>query len=326
MILLRILKNSRAGGIIGVFLLALGLMIISLVNYEASAAPQAMPLYALLFGKIHTLPLLDTLLTLVLIIALAYLLVRVSVRFVLLNSRSFMPAAFMVLTYLALPQARHLSPALLGSVFFMLSFAMLFDTVDDRPDTLRIFNACIIFALGCLFYLKLIWFLPLVWLAMMTLRTLNWRELFYSLMALGLMFLFLFTWYWGVKGDPAMLGTILRENLTFGEWAAPVHFSAYIYYGLVLVLVVVASVYMIQRFPTRKTVVQNIYQVLFFMFVAGGLFFVFISGISTSAIIYMAMPASYVLANFFHRPANHWSLELALWLLLGGLVYVQFTV
>ncbi len=83
---------------------------------------------------------------------------------------------------------------------------------------------------------------------------------------------------------------------------------------------------MAKRFQTSKTMTQNIYQALFYMFLAGIIFFVLIARFDPTTLVFIAMPLSYILTNFFHRKDEHWSHELALWVLLGLLVFVQLTV
>ena len=97
----------------------------------------------------------------------------------------------------------------------------------------------------------------------------------------------------------------------------------YIIVGFILLLIIAASVYMVNRFQSRKTAVQNIYQVMFYMFLAGMLFFVFIARIEPSGLVFIAIPVTFVLSNYFHRKKSPWIHEFALWILLGLVVYVQ---
>jgi hypothetical protein len=148
----------------------------------------------------------------------------------------------------------------------------------------------------------------------------------YPLLAFMLIALFLITWYWGIKNDLAELATLLRDNLAFTGSFKAYHFSAYIYYGFFVGLIGVASVHMAKRFQTSKTMTQNIYQALFYMFLTGILFFVVIDRFDPTSLVFIAMPLSYILTNFFHRKNQHWAHELALWVLLGLLVFVQLKV
>ena len=232
-----------------------------------------MPFYNLIFGEIHFRPVLNRIVTLVLLFIISYMLIRISVRYVLLEFRSLMPAFFFILFSMALPSTQQVNPALVGSIFYLFCFAILFDVHDKRPDTFSVFSASIVLVLGSMFYLKLIWFVPLIWISLSTMRSVTWRELFYPVVAYLLLGLFLFTWYWAVLNDSARFVTLIGENLAFNGSFESNHFSVYIFYGYFLLMVLVASVYMVNRFQARKTVIQNIYQVMFYMFVAGLLFF-----------------------------------------------------
>ena len=88
---------------------------------------QGMPFYKLIFGAIHTVPVLNHLIAMMFMMLLGYMLIRISVRDQLLHERSIMPAIFFIIFTAALPEARQVSPALVGSVFFLLCFAILFE-------------------------------------------------------------------------------------------------------------------------------------------------------------------------------------------------------
>lgn len=332
MILLRILKNSRIQGMAGLAVLILGLFMKAFIKRGDPGASHAiiehsgMPFYSLLFGAIHTTPFLNRLVTIALLILLGYILIRIAVRYVLLPFRSLMPAVFFILFSAVLPGTQQVSPALVGSIFFLLSFATLFDVHDKPADTYLVFTASLLLVLGSMFYLKLIWFLPLFIASLMTIRKATWREVVYPILAFLLLPLFLITWYWGVNDDIERFNTLIKENMAFTGSFRVFHYSTYMYYGFFILLVGVASVFMVKRFQTSKTMTQNIYQALFYMFLAGIIFYLVIASFDPTSLVFLAIPISYILTNYFHRRENHWIHELAIWVLLGLLFFVQLTV
>jgi len=332
MILLRIFKDSRTLGMAGLVVVTLAIFLKSFIQpgdpggHSSLLEFSDMPFYNLIFGEIHFRPVLNRIGTLVLLFIISYMLIRIGVRYVLLEFRSLMPAFFFILFSMALPSTQQVNPALVGSIFYLFCFAILFDVHDKRPDTFTVFSASIVLVLGSMFYLKLIWFVPLIWISLSTMRSVTWRELFYPVVAYLLLGLFLFTWYWAVLNDSARFVTLIGENLAFNGSFESNHFSVYIFYGYILLMVLVASVYMVNRFQARKTVIQNIFQVMFYMFVAGLLFFLFIVRFDTTTLLFISFPVSFILSNYFHRKKNHWIHELALWVMVGLLVYVQLMV
>ncbi|MEN8202180.1 MAG: DUF6427 family protein [Bacteroidota bacterium] len=332
MILLNLFKDNRLAGIGGLFILTIAIFLRAFIQgAEPGSASEiiaytGMPFYQLIFGGIHTTPVLNRIVALLILTFISYMIIRIAVRYVLLQFRSLMPAVFFILFSVVLPGTQQVSPALVGSLFFFLCFAILFDTHDKAPDTYLVFNASVALVMGSMFYLKLIWFIPLIWAGLFTLRTVTWREILYPVLAYLLLGLLLLTWYWGVKDNMSALGALLKDNLAFEGSFRTYHRSTYFYYGFFVLLIGFASAYMVNRFQTRKTVTQNIYQVLFFIFVAGILFFVLIARFDPSTLVFMAMPISYILTNYFHQKKNHWTHEAAMWILLGFLLFVQLTV
>ena len=203
---------------------------------------------------------------------------------------------------------------------------ILFEVQDKKPDTLSIFTASLILVLGSMFCLKLIWFIPLIWVSLWTMRSVTWRELFYPVVAYMLLALLQFTWFWGIKANGAGFVELLQENMAISGSFEPLHFSVYILYGFMLLLVLIASIYMANRFRTMKIVAQKIYQVMFYMFLAGTLFFHFIARFDPASLVYVAIPLTFVLSNYFHRKKSPWIHEIIIWILLGLAVYVQLMV
>ena len=68
-----------------VMLLALGLFMSCFIQQKEVAGTFAMPFYNLIFGSIHMVPFVNRLIALVITILLGYMLIRVGVRFVLLD-------------------------------------------------------------------------------------------------------------------------------------------------------------------------------------------------------------------------------------------------
>ena len=332
MILLRILKNNRLPGSLSVILLLIAFYVPSFIkafsmDVSLDVEPfTCMPFYQLIFGAIHKVPVINLLAALLIKTVLAFTMVRIGVRDQLLLERSFMPAFFFIVFVAALPDARHVSPALVSSLFYILSFVILFEVHDKEPDTLSIFTASLILVLGSMFCLKLIWFIPLIWVSLRTMRPVTWRELLYPVVAYVLLFLFLFSWYWGIQGDGSAFVELVKENMSLSGTFVPYHYTVYLLYGYLLLLVGIASIHMINRFQSRKTVIQNIYQVLFYMFLAGLLYFCFIIRFEASGLAFIAVPVTFVLSNYFHRKKSHWIHEMAIWILFGLVVYVQLMV
>lgn len=328
MILLSTFKDTRSRGVIGMAILLLSLYLPRMIapGEGGPALPdlhEAMPLYLLLFGWLQDLPGWSAVFSLFLVAVISLMVVRISFREQLLPERSMMPALFFVLVAVIIPESRYMSPILVATLFYLLGFSLLFRVHDDRADSVRVFNASLLLAAGCLFWFKMIWFIPLFWIVLAYIRPLYLRELAYPLLGFGLMILFMLTWFWGIRDELESFRSLFTDHLGFAIHYKEPHFSAWIAYGTLALCLLMASVFRAGRLATDKTVVQNTYQALFFMFVAGALICIFIAGLVPSALAFVAVPASFVLSAFFHRKRSHWTLETLLLLLLLAIAFYQ---
>ncbi|MEZ5071218.1 MAG: DUF6427 family protein [Bacteroidales bacterium] len=323
MFLLRIFKDARGTGGAALMLLSVLLFLPSFLHPEVHPETTGMPLYSLMFGWLHDHPFFNQLFCLLHVWVLLYVLIQINGRHQLTEFRTFMPGTFFLLMAAALPMEQIVTPELTGMVFVAISFVVLLEQNESKRSLSRVFSASLILAAGSLFYLPLFWFIPLVWISLVTLAPVTWREIAVPLVAYACLAIFLISWYWGVQDAPDQLRSILQTNMTRPEKAGPYHLSIYLYYAYLFFLVILASFHMIQRFQSRKTFIQNIYQVFFYMFVAGLLFFWLLARFQPQGLLLLAMPSSILLPHYFHRRKNHWSHELMLWVLAGLLVFAQ---
>ncbi|MFZ5940167.1 MAG: hypothetical protein ACOYXB_06300 [Bacteroidota bacterium] len=320
--LLRLFKNNRTGGIL--FLLVLGILIwFPLLSQDVNIPVyRDMPLYNLLLGNLNEFPVMSAILAFVLIAVMAIMLFRLNIRFFLIQERTFMPASFFLIISSASPAMHHISPILIGSFFLLLVLVSIFGAYNSEENSLSFFNAALLFALGTLFYGKLLWFIPLLWIILLTIRKPGWREFLFTPVALFITFLFLFTFYL-MTGDLDKLGIIPESLRIEGTWP-DLQLSWSVFIAYLFFLIIIASLFILQRYQVRKIYVRNFYQALFFTFIYSLAFFLLVSGFEIRSIYFMAIPLSYLLANYFHSKKNRFTGELMLALLLGLVVWVQW--
>lgn len=323
MILLRLLKNNRAGGIFFIGFLMVLLWINAFLDPVEPRSWTAMPFYEAIFGSLEERPLASAIVAFVFYLLLSVLLVRLNARYFLIRDRSYMPAAMFLLIAGAIPELQQTNPLLVGSLFFLVSINILFDSQDDRPDSYRIFNAALVLGAGSLFYAPLVWFIPLLWLTIMVIRPIRWREWLYPLVAFGLVGLFIFTYYWVFRDDPHALGRLLRENLAIRGSLDRSHPEWAFFFGFLLFLIFRASIYILRRYQVRKIYIRKLYQVFFFMFVFSLVFYFFIARFRIEVTYFFAIPVAYLLSNYLHQRRNHWTHEALLWIWVGFAAYLH---
>jgi len=311
--LLRLFKNNRTGGILFIIFLTLALWLPSLNRTVELPVYRDMPFYNLVFGNLYLHPLLSGLLALAIMVIIAIMLVRLNIRFFLIEERSYMPATFFLLIASSDPAMHHVSPVLAGSLFFMIVLTMLFSAYNAEKNSLAFFNASLVLALGIMFYGKLIWFIPLFWIIVATIRQPAWRELNYPLLAIAILALFLFTWYLFIPDSPRHF-RMISDSLRIEGSLQRISYSWMTFLSYLFFVILLASLFLLQRFHFRKIYVRNFYQALFFTFIYIVLVFVLVSGFDYKTLIPAAIPLSYLLSNYFHTRKNRITGEIMLWL------------
>lgn len=322
--LIRLIKNNRLSGIIFIIILMGVVWLNSFLHPEINAPEVTMPLYELIFGKVDGLFPATVLLGMLFYGIIAFLILRFNAIHFLLEDRSYMPASFFLLILASYPYTLHINPVLVASPFLVMAMLVLVRGDEHRADPQALFNASLLLAAGSLFYLKLIWFIPFLWITASVIRPLKWRGVINPILVLMMMAIFYITWFWVFKDNAALWPEMVWENLalSWGKFTM-LPTAVWIIIGYILLLIIIASVYLLNRFQVRKIIIRKLYIVLFILFVYCMFFYVFISGYTAEVISLLAIPVAYLFSNFFQRRKNHWSHELLLWTWLLLIIYMQ---
>ncbi len=322
--LLRLIKNNRAGGIVFIIILMMLLWLKSFLHPVMIEPDKSMPFYDAVFGWISQTKILSVLTGLVFYAILIVLIVRFNVIHFLLEDRSYMPAVFFLLLNVSFPHPLQINPFLISTVFMVLALLILIKGDEHRADPLALFNATLLLAVGSLFYLKVIWFIPFLWITAAVIRPLKWRGLINPILVLSMMALFHVCYYWVFRDDLSLFTRILHNNLEIYDVQVP-HFetAVWILFSYLFLLIAVSSFHLLSRYQARKIIIRKLYKVLFMLFVYCTLFYILISGYNPEVIILLAIPVAYLFSNYFQRKKNHWIHEVMIWIWLILIAYVQ---
>jgi len=235
-----------------------------------------------------------------------------------------MPAAFFIMLSASYPPALQVNPILIGSLFLVYALLILLKGEEHRAEPMSLFNATLIVAAGSLFYLKLLYFIPFLWITAVNIRPLKWRGVLNPLIVLAMMALFFVTYFWVFKDNLQAVPDLIRDNLALNIKDLPkIEKPLLILLGYLLFIIIITSGYLLSRFQFRKISTRKIYQLLFFLFIYTLLYYVLIAGYRTEMLTMIAIPLSFLFANFFHRRRNHWFHEVMIWIWILLLAYIQ---
>lgn len=282
-----------------------------------------MPLFSWIIGDKATHEVFSYVYSLICIVILLILMPRLNVIHYLLEERSFMPASLYLLIIAGFPEAMHINPIMIASIFLILALIILTQGEEHRAEPMSLFNATLVLAVGSLFYLKILWFIPFLWVTATIIRPLKWRGIVNPLIVIAMLALFYFTIYWVFIDDLNGLTNILRENYFDHKDFQGFSLGEQITLYYLLLLTIISSLYMLFRIQAKKIIIRKLYQVMFFLFLYTLGFYALASGFRIEMISIIAFPLAYLLSTYFHRKKTGWFQEILIWIWLGLLVYIH---
>jgi hypothetical protein len=326
--ILKILKSNSP------FIYLLYLMMGVLFWLQSFIHPFSYPFYegefnSILYFPIYKitgdLPWLQVILSLALVLFVAFLIQLINNNFTLIRIRTKLPAVVFIIIAGGFASMHTLHPVFFAAVFTLLGINSLLALFNNSEPRLEIFNAGLFIGIGTLFYYNLVILLPAFLFAINVLRReINGKE--YLIMAVGFLIPVLFALSFAFFTDQLneTLNHFNRSILTRISHLSENYFL-YIFLGILVLLTLMGSLKIIQQFDSRKVRTRKSYQVLFLIFLFSVLSFIFIPGTSQEMLIISAIPLALLISNLFVGiQSGFWS-ELIFTLFLFSALLMQFS-
>jgi hypothetical protein len=255
--------------------------------------------------------------------AIAFLLVRLNTKFILINNRTYLPAIIYILITSGIPDIQKLNPALLSAFAILFVFEVILDSYRFKGLFYDFFTASFVIACASLIYPFIIFFIVILWVGIILIRQFNWREWVFTIFGLLTPLLLELSYYYVVHNRASI---IVEKYSIF--YTTPFHYAGYtnetyLFLGIIGLLLVVTSVFMLQVLTTRKIVSRRAFVMLLWMFTNTlGVFFI-IRQVSVEIIYIIAIPISFLFSNFWVYVKSIFWGNLFLWMLLGTVIYSQ---
>ena len=278
-----------------------------------------------LFDKITDgYPFLQVLLSLVLVLLIAFLIQQINSRFALIKARTKLPIAVYIIIIGGFTSMHTLHPVYFAAIFTLIGIHSLFSIFNNPNPELDIFNAGLFLGVGTLFYFNLIVILPAFLIAVSSLRReRKWRE--FLILIIGFIIPVLFALTYVFFTDQLNDAFLTFQNNIF----TPVnHFKTNYplqgFLALLVFLTIVGSVKMMQQYDSRKVSTRKFYLVLFIIFIFSMISFIFIPAASQEMLVIAVIPITFLISNLFSSIESVFWRELLFTLLLGTAVFMQF--
>jgi hypothetical protein len=258
-----------------------------------------LPLYDFIFGYFQSMEFIGKIVAFVLILGIAFLLVRLNTRFIIINNRTYFPALIYILIVSGIPDIQRLNPALVATFMILLIIEQVLDSYRYESLFYGFFTAAFFLGVGCLVYPFLIFYLVTLWAGIILLRKFNWREWVFSIIGFLTPFLFSFSYYYILEDSPAYVFEqympFFSQSYDFTGYSLEV----YIFVGIITFIMLIASQFLLQAYSARKILSRRAYSLLLWLFL-NSLALFFIIDQATVEIIYIAaIPLAFLLSNYW---------------------------
>ncbi len=258
-----------------------------------------MPLYQII---LHLLPgnsFAGTFLTLLIVIIQGFLLVRLNTRFIFINNRSYLPAFFFVILTASVYNIQKLNPVIFAGFFILLALEKLFESFRNEKLSYEIFTASFFISIGALFYPFVIFYIIFIWISIYLLRPFNWREWVFTVLGLFTPFILIDSYYFLIVNNTHIVlnGFINSFKINHDSFQFRHSLISLIIY--IILLLIISSQYLIQSFQGKKILQRKAFTLFFWLFFTTLAIYIFLPQASVELIYFLAIPLSYLFANYF---------------------------
>jgi len=241
----------------------------------------------------------------------------------LLGKPTFLPALMYITVSGLFTPFLVLSPPLICNflVIWMLFKLLSFYKGKDAKSTA--YDLGIIVAVGSIIYLPFIYLFLAIWIGLIIFRPFNWREIVAGIIGYGTVFFFLAVYYylndslWQFYNIWIPLGT---------RFPASIDINYYNYLVLIPVIVILVLCFfkLQQNFFKSYVQIRKTFQLLFVIFLIGGLSFYIKAAFHLNHFLLCAVPATVFFSYYFLYAKRKWFYETLFCILLIGIIYFQF--
>jgi len=327
--LVNTLKSNQPFVIVLILLTSISLWIFSFIDSVAISIPSDQlysPFYNFINNHIDYNSFLSAFITLILVLLQAFILVQFNKKHILINYRTYLPAYFYLLVSSSFVQLHRLNPVIIGTVFVFISINFLFNTYRTDYALNKIYLAGFFISVASLFWAPMAIFILLIWISLLILRPFIGREWLVGLLGFLTPFLFIFVFYYVFTGDQldALLSSFL-ESFAFAKGLKSLHFTYYIFYGFLSLILLLASYTIVANYQKKKIKNRKYFEINWWFFILSlGLFLIF-KNVTYEIIYLITIPISFLLTDYFYTIRKAWYLNAVLIVFYSALVYIQIT-
>ncbi len=266
----------------------------------------------------HGFQLLNTLILFAIIIFEAFYIVRLNVKYIFIDRRTYFPAFIYILWMTLMTGSMHFNASTIANLFIIIAIEGIFSTKPNRLNIKVVYRSGLLLGIASFFYWPAILIILPFWFIMLILHGLNWRGLLAQIIGAATPWMFVFaTWFFTDNLiSTAALGEALsaKRELPLGTDNTSIRLY------IIIFLLLISVLYHYTHLIDKKIIVRKYYSGLFwFLFVIIGAVLL-IPSAGQAGITIAAIPATLFLSNQYLTGRSPVMAEINVMLLLATAV------
>lgn len=261
--------------------------------------PHSMPFYSWISSLLDGRLILGKLLTICLLVLNALWLARINTKYILLQHRTYLPAAIYIVIVSAYLPLQQLNPAAFASLFLVYSIDIMFRIYKKEELALEFFQAAFLVGIASLFYARSAILMLVVWSGLSLFRTFHWREWAFTFLGFVTPYVILFSWYYLSGQNIAENWEGIRYNFAHDRGTGYLNIYYLGFYAYLFLLILLASRKMIGTYQNLKIYIRKFFRLNFWIFVFVLAAYGILYSRAIEMIYFAAIPVSYILSYFF---------------------------
>jgi len=267
---------------------------------------------------------LQSLVSLILVLFLAFAAQQVNNQFNFIRIRTMLPAPLMVIIISGFTEMHTLHPVYFAAIFVILAIYRLFYAFDNAKPYSAAFDTGFLLGIGTLFYFNVSILFPAYLLGIGILsREYQWRQFVLNFLGFLLPLLFAASYAFFTNSFMELLKTYERNTFTSNN-----HFQSnitlFIFLGFLVFLIILGSISLIKQYDSKKVSTRKYFSVFFLLFLFSVISYIFIPATSQEMLIIISIPLTFLISNFFVFLKSRFWGELLFSLLFVLVVTLQF--
>lgn len=326
--ILRILKSNRTVNLILFPLFGVLLWLRSFLvpnSYPFFSGENKNVLYIIISKITDGYNIIQVLISLLLVIFIAFLIQQVNDKYSFIRARTKLPAAIFVIIVGGFINMHTLHPVFFAAIFLVLAIHSFFAIFNNPTTFPSIFNSGFFLGIGTLFYFNLFIVVPAFLIGIIILcREIQWRE--FVILILGFLVPFIFAFGFAFYTDQfSELVNTYEQNFITPVNHFKTELALQIFLSLLVIFTAIGSIKLLQQYDSRKISTRKYYTVFLLIFIFTILSFVFIPAASVEMLVISVVPVTFLVSNLFISIESRFWGELLFTLLVAMVIFMQIS-